>query len=150
MAQSLKSKIRKLSEQFNIAAIISTAEEIARDQEDSDAWDRLTADEKTAWFMDQCALYGLTVTNHALNPTKYNNRLIVEEFRGPNSHKVPYFTVFLPCTSSWRGTGDSAWHLEIGSAYAHSCGTIWPTHPGLEGKAQQIAEVMRLRRLQGL
>lgn len=151
MAQSLKHKVRILAEQFNISAIISTAKEVQADQFDQAAWDVLTSDEKTQWFIDQCAKYNLTVTNHSLNHNKYDNRLTVDQFRHKDSHQHPYFTVFLPAKSAWRGTDDDAWHLEIGSAYASpKHGEIWPTQSGLKGKEKQIAQVIRLRKEQGL
>lgn len=151
MAQSLKHKVRKLAEQFNISAIISTAKEVQADLADEANWDALTADQKTQWFLTQCAKYGLTVTNHSLDHNDYDNRLTVDQFKQPNSHQHPYFTVFLPADSAWRGTGDDAWHMEIGSAYASpKHGEIWGTAKGLKGKEKQIAEVMRLRKELGI
>lgn len=151
MAQSLKYKVRKLAEQFNITAIISTAKEVQADLADQAVWDAMTTEEKTQWFIDHCAKYNLTVTNHALNHNKYNNRLTVDQFGHRNAHQHPYFTVFLPANSAWRGVDSDAWHLEIGSAYASPAhGEIWITAPGLKGKERQIAEVMRLRKEQNL
>ena len=149
MAQSLKHKIRKLAEQFNISAIISTAQEVQVDITDEAAWNALPAEQKTAWFEAQCAKYNLTITNHSLatDRNSYINRITVNEFKHKYSSQHPYFTVFLPHHTAWRGVGDDAWHLEIGSAYASAeHGEIWPTHPGLKGKEKQIAEVMRLRK----
>lgn len=153
MAQSLKYKVRKLAEQFNISAIISTAQEVQADMADEANWNALTADQKTQWFLTQCAKYGLTVTNHSLAKEQHNyiNRITVNEFKVPNHYQYPYFTVFLPHHTAWRGVGDDAWHLEIGSAYASpEHGEIWNTHPGLRGKEKQIAEVMRLRKELGI
>ena len=150
MAQSLKQKIHKLSDQFNITAIISTAKDVQAELADIAAWNSMTVEGKTQWFIDQCAKYNLTVTDLSICNVEHNylNRIIVNEFEHEYSSQHPYFTVFLPHHKVWRGVGDDAWQLEIGSAYAsHKHGEIWTTARGLKGKEKQISEVMRLRKL---
>jgi hypothetical protein len=142
MAQTLKSKINKLSQAYSITAIIDTAKEIQKEQADIQAWEVLTTEEKTQWFMDQCAKYNLTtkIVNHNDIP----RRIYVDEF--DDAHTA-YFTVFLP-HPGWEIDGLENWHLEIGGAYVGpNNGGIWVTHPGLKGKERQIAEVMRLHNL---
>ena len=142
MAQSLKLKVRKLAEQYNIHAIISTAQEVQLDMADEAAWDALSNQERLDWFNSQCAKYGLTTK-------EFSNQLSIVEFKRPNSYQHPYFCVFLP--KELHEEGREKFKLEIGSAYASpKHGDIWATHPGLKGKEKQIAEVMRLRKLQGL
>ena len=139
MAQSLKLKVRKLAEQFNINAIISTAQEVQMDMADAAAWDALSNQERLDWFNGQCAKYGLTTK-------QFSNQLSIKEFKHPLSYQHPYFCVFLP--EELHEEGREHFKLEIGSAYASPAhGDIWSTHPGLKGKEQQIAEVMRLRKL---
>lgn len=143
MAQSLKNKIRKLAEQFNIAAIISTAQEVQVDMADEAAWNTLTNQQRLDWFNVQCAKYGLTTK-------QFSNQISIVEFKHEKSYQHPYFCVFLPEELHEDGRRED-FHLEIGSAYASpKHGEIWYTHPGLKGKERQIAEVMRLRKIQGL
>ena len=142
MAQSLKLKIRKLAEQFNINAIISTAQEVQLDMADAQAWDALSNPQRLDWFLGQCKLYNLTISQR-------HNQLSIVEFKHPLSYQHPYFCVFLP-EELHLDAGRDDFKLEIGSAFAAKQGEIWSTHPGLKGKEQQIAEVMRLRKLQGL
>lgn len=143
MAQSLKLKVRKLAEQFNINAIISTAQEVQLDMADEAAWNALSNQQRLDWFLGQCKLYNLTIC-------QLHNQLSIVEFKHKNSYQHPYFCVFLPKELHEEGRRDN-FHLEIGSAYASpKHGDIWYTHPGLKGKEQQIAEVMRLRKLQQL
>jgi hypothetical protein len=139
MAQSLKHKVRKLAEQFNISAIISTAKEVQVDMADEAAWNALTNQQRLDWFEAQCKLHGLTIK-------PFSNQLSINEFKLPKSYQHPYFCVFLPKDLHEDGPREDL-HLEIGSAYASpEHGDIWPTHPGLKGKEKQIAEVMRLRK----
>jgi hypothetical protein len=144
MAQSLTQKIEKLAAQFNIDAIIKTAQQVKVDAEDTRAWDAMSTDEKTAWFMAQCSSYGLTTRQRA-------NQIIIEELREVGDHMgtKAYFTVFLPRNESiGRPEQLSDWKLEIGGSYIRSeNGGIWSTHPGLKGKEKQIAEVIRLNKL---
>lgn len=139
MAQSLKLKVRKLAEQFNINAIIATAQEVQTDMADEAQWNALSNQERLEWFKAQCAKYGLTTK-------QFSNQLSINEFKHPLSYQHPYFCVFLP--KELHEEGHANFHLEIGSAYASpKHGDIWSTHPGLKGKERQIAEVMRLRKL---
>ena len=139
MAQSLKHKVRKLAEQFNIAAIISTAQEVQVDMADEAAWNALTNQQRLDWFQAQCKFYNLTIE-------QFSNQLSINEFKLPKSYQHPYFCVFLPKELHEDGYRED-FHLEIGSAYASTAhGDIWYTHPGLNGKEKQIAEVMRLRK----
>lgn len=143
MAQSLKLKVRKLAEQFNINAIISTAQEVQLDMADEAVWNALSNQERLDWFNGQCAKYGLTTK-------PLSRQLSITEFTRPNSYQHPYFCVFLPKELHEEGQHEN-FYLEIGSAYASpKHGDIWATHPGLKGKEKQIAEVMRLRKQQGL
>ena len=143
MAQSLKLKVRKLAEQFNINAIITTAQEVQVDMADEAAWNAMSNQERLDWFKEQCAKYGLTIR-------QFSNQLSINEFKHKNSYEHPYFCVFLPQELHEDG-GRKNFHLEIGSAYASAKhGDIWSTHPGLKGKERQIAEVMRLRKEQQL
>lgn len=138
MAQSLKSKIRKLSDQYNIDSIVQTATEVRNEMEDELAWNVMTTQQKTDWFLDQCKRYNLTTK---ICP----ERIFVNELP---AYTKAYFTVFLPRKNSFRGEGDDAWHLEIGGSYVDGAnGGIWTTSRGLKGKEQQIAEVMRLYNL---
>jgi hypothetical protein len=139
MAQSLKQKLIKLADQFNIDAIIQTAQEVKLEQTDTQAWQALTTDEKTDWFMQQCAKYNLS----AKIVDSY--RIIVKELPcGDNA----YFTVFLPRNETIGSDRLSQWKLEIGGSYFKDVnGGIWSTAPGLKGKERQIAEVMRLHNL---
>jgi hypothetical protein len=143
MAQSLTQKIEKLAAQFNIDAIIKTAQQVKVDAEDTRAWDVLATDEKTAWFLAQCASYGLTTRQRA-------NQIIIEELCeiGKHGGTKAYFTVFLPRNESIGKDDLSPWKLEIGGSYIRSeNGGIWSTHSGLKGKEKQIAEVIRLHKL---
>jgi len=143
MAQSLKSKIRKLSDQFNIDSIVETAVEVRNELIDEQVWNNMTAQQKTDWFYDQCAKYNLTTRQRG-------NHIIVNELPeiGKHDGTRAYFTVFLPDEDAVRGTGHDAWHLEIGGAYiSNNNGGIWTTSHGLKGKEKQIAEVMRLHNL---
>lgn len=143
MAQSLKQKITKLADQFNIDAIIQTAQEVKVEQADIQAWNALSTDEKTDWFMQQCAKYNLT-TRQLSNQIKVDQLQEVGKHRGDNA----YFTVFLPRNEKIGSDELSAWHLEIGGAYVtQRNGGIWSTAPGLKGKEKQIAEVIRLHKL---
>ena len=144
MAQSLKSKISKLSNQYNIDSIIQTATEVRNELIDIKAWDNLSVDEKTEWFLKQCKKYNLTPNFLVHNDIV--SRICVEELPcGKNA----YFTVFLPRDDQFRrDENDDGWHLEIGGSYIEeNNGGIWYTHPGLKGKEKQIAEVMRLHNL---
>lgn len=140
MAQSLKQKITKLADQFNIDAIIQTAQQVKIDAEDKAQWDAMTTEAKTEWFLAQCALYNLTTH-------QYSNQIKVNELAeiGKHSGSKAYFTVFLPRNEIIGSDELSDWKLEIGGAYiSENNGGIWSTHPGLKGKEKQIAEVMRL------
>lgn len=142
MAQSLKSKIRKLSDQFNINAIIDMANEVKSDLQDEQAWNSLFEQQKLKWFYDQCAKYGLTTTQNA-------HQIKVNELPEVGNHKGTraYFTAFLPKSVHSEGRHNE-FTLEIGSAYTnHPIGNIWETSPGLKGKEKQIAEVIRLHNL---
>jgi len=151
MAQSLTTKIEKLAAQFNIDAIIKTAQQVKADTEDTKVWEALTTEQKTAWFMAQCEQYGLTTTQQS-------NQIKVDQLPEIGKHKETkaYFTVFLPRKlpfkivngRCYRSDELSDWKLEIGSSYKRDKnGGIWSTHPGLKGKEKQIAEVMRLHKL---
>lgn len=143
MAQSLTQKINKLAEQFNIDAIIQTAQQVKLDREDTLAWDALTTEEKTQWFMDQCAKYNLT-TYQISNQIKVNELPEIGKHGGTKA----YFTVFLPRNESIGKDDLSSWHMEIGGAYIREVNNgIWATHSGLKGKEKQIAEVIRLHNL---
>ena len=142
MAQSLKYKIRKLAEQFNIEAIIQTAKEIKSDISDEQDWDSMSNQEKLEWFHAQCALYGLTTTQRS-NQIGVNELPCVGKHHGTKA----YFCVFLPKELHEDGRSED-FHLEIGSAYASlQHGEIWSTHSGKLGKEKQIAEVIRLNKL---
>ena len=144
MAQTLKSKISKLAQAYSITAIIDTAKEVQIEQADIQAWEILTIEEKTQWFLDQCAKYNLTT--RTVNHDGIPRRICVEEWKGSDT---AYFTVFLP-HPVWASDNDTGcgWHLEIGGAYVGpNNGGIWGTHAGLKGKEKQIAEVMRLHKL---
>lgn len=144
MAQSMKNKIRKLADQYNIDSIIQTAVEVRNELVDEQSWNIMTSQEKTDWFLDQCKKYNLTTEISYYNDQPH--RITVNEL--PCYDKA-YFTVFFPRKNSVRGEGDDAWHLEIGGSYTDhkKNGGIWQTHPGLKGKEQQIAEVIRLHNL---
>ena len=143
MAQSLTHKIEKLAAQFNIDAIIKTAQQVKLDTEDTKAWDALTTDEKTAWFMEQCQQYGLT-THQRSNQIKVDQLPEIGQHGGTRA----YFTVFLPRSEKIGSDDLSPWKLEIGGSYIRNeNGGIWSTHPGLKGKEKQIAEVIRLNKL---
>ena len=140
MAQSLKSKIRKLTYQYNVEAIIDTAHEVRADIKDEEDWIVMSNEEQLQWFYDQCKHYGLTTKQRS-------NHISVVELPEVGNHGGPkaYFTVFLPSSMHEDGDWEHGIHLEIGSAYANSkAGQIWPRHPGKRGKEKQIAEVMRL------
>ena len=141
MAQSLTTKIRKLSQQFNIDAIISTATQVKSQIQDEARWNQLTTQQKTEWFLDQCKKHSLTA--RTIQQGGEDFRIVVEEFG--NNHDNAYFTVFLPHKARWEEL--EPWHLEIGGAYiTERNGGIWSTAPGVEGKELQIAEVVRLHR----
>lgn len=143
MAQSLTQKLSKLADQYNIDAIISTAQQLKQQREDVALWDAMSSEEKTVWFLDQCAKYNLTAEFIGHKDSEW--RICVKELKEGNK---AYFTVFLPHEDSYRGTDSDAWHLEIGGAYVGTNnGGIWSTHPGLKGKEKQIAEVIRLHNL---
>lgn len=143
MAQSLTTKIEKLAAQFNIDAIIKTAQQVKVDTEDTKAWNALSTDQKTDWFLAQCSSYGLTTHQRS-------NQIKVDELPeiGKHDGTKAYFTVFLPRNESIGRDDLSPWKLEIGGSYIRSeNGGIWSTHPGLRGKEKQIAEVIRLHKL---
>jgi hypothetical protein len=143
MAQSLTTKIEKLAAQFNIDAIIKTAQQVKADTEDTKIWEALTTEQKTAWFMAQCEQYGLTTTQRS-------NQIKVDQLPeiGKHSGTKAYFTVFLPRKEIIGSDELSDWKLEIGGSYIRDeNGGIWSTHPGLRGKEKQIAEVIRLNKL---
>jgi hypothetical protein len=143
MAQTLKSKIKKLSEIYSITAIIETAEELKIEKTDQALWDAMSTEEKTKWFYDQCEKYNLTWSQHT-------NQISIDQLPcvGKHSGHRAYFCVFLPHkTDNFRGADDNAWHLEIGGAYiGRENGGIWATSPGLKGKERQIAQVMELNK----
>jgi len=137
MAQSLKSKVKKLSEAYSITAIIDTAREVQTEQADQTLWNAMSTDQKTAWFLDQCKKYNLT-------PDIDENSIYVKEL---SPGKKAYFVVFLPRQDSWRGIETDAWKLEIGGSYIDNVnGGIWATSTGLKGKERQIAEVIKLNK----
>lgn len=143
MAQSLKSKVRKLAEQFNIDAIVKTAKEVQLDIQDEQAWDQLSNQEKLDWFYAQCKKYNLTTK-------QISNQISVIELPCVGKHHgtKAYFCVFLPKSMHEDGYREDEFHLEIGSAYASlKHGEIWTTSAGLKGKEKQIAEVIRLNKL---
>ena len=143
MAQSLKSKVRKLAEQFNIDAIVNTAKEVQLDIQDEQSWNMLTNQEKLTWFYGQCAKHNLTTK-------QFSNQISVNELPAVGKHKgtKAYFCVFLPKDMHPDGHRETHFHLEIGSAYANAkAGEIWTTSAGLKGKEKQIAEVIRLNKL---
>lgn len=128
MAQSLKSKISKLAQAYNISAIINTAQELQQEIADQAVWDALSADQKTAWFLGQCEKYNLT-------PQIEKQAIYVKELAS-NGQRA-YFIVFLPR----KGV---EWHMEIGGSYTNKNGGLWATSPGLIGKERQIEQVVRL------
>lgn len=135
MAQSLKSKVKKLSEAYSITAIIDTARELQQELADEAIWLAMSTDQKTQWFLTQCKKYNLTAKVE-------EHRITVKEL--PCTNRA-YFTVFLPHEDSFRGTESDAWHLEIGGSFASmKNGGIWPTNSGLIGKERQIEQVVRL------
>jgi hypothetical protein len=138
MAQTLKSKVRKLAEQFNIDAIVKAAKEVQFDIQDEQDWKRMSNDEKLKWFLEVCDKNNLTV--------KINGHQIsVNELPVTGTHlgTKAYFCAFLP-----RENQNENFHLEIGSAFASAKhGEIWYTNPGKVGKEKQIAEVIRLNKL---
>lgn len=138
MAQSMKSKIRKLAYQYNIDSIIQTAIDVRNDMLDEQAWNNMTDQEKTDWFLNQCKQHNLTVRFND-NKGKIPSRYCVNEL--PSNTNKAYFTVFL-------AHDGEPWHLEIGgSLSSNNNGGIWPTAVGLKGKERQIAEVIRLHNL---
>ena len=143
MAQSLKSKVRKLAEQFNIDAIINTAKEVQFDLQDEHDWNIMSNQQKLDWFYNQCKMYGLTTK-------QFSNQISVNELPCVGKHHgtKAYFCVFLPKSMHEDGFREDHFHLEIGSAYASpKHGEIWSTAYGLKGKEKQIAEVIRLNKL---
>ena len=142
MVQSLKSKVKKLTEAYSITAIIETAKEVQIEQADRALWNAMSTDQKTKWFYDQCKKYNLTTR-------QIGNQISINELPcvGKHSGHRAYFCVFLPDDQAWRGNGQEGWHLEIGGAYiGRENGGIWATSPGLKGKEIQIAEVMKLNK----
>lgn len=131
MAQSLKSKISKLSQAYSITAIIDTAKEVQQEIADRAIWDAMSADQKTEWILSICRKYNLT-------PDQDETSIYINELPpGKNA----YFVVFLP-----RKNQD--WHLEIGGSYIDGKnGGIWTTAPGLVGKERQIEQVLRLHNI---
>jgi hypothetical protein len=142
MAQSLKSKIRKLSDQFNINSIVESAIEVRNELIDEQAWNVLTEDQKLQWFYNQCKQYNLTTSQHG-------HQISVQELPCIGKHRgsKAYFCAFLPESLHEDGSREG-FHLEIGGAYiTQNNGGIWSTNRGLKGKEKQIAEVMRLHNL---
>lgn len=142
MAQSLKYKIRKLSDQFNIDSIVESAIEVRNELIDEQAWNVLTEDQKLQWFYNQCKQYNLTTSQHG-------HQISVTELPcvGKHSGSKAYFCAFLPESLHEDGRREG-FHLEIGGAYiTDNNGGIWSTNRGLKGKEKQIAEVMRLHKL---
>lgn len=143
MAQSLKSKIRKLSDQYNIDSIVQTATEVRDEIVDEQSWNNLTSQEKLNWFLIQCKKYNLTTK-------QLSNQISVNELPcvGQHGGKKAYFCVFLPKDLHEDGNRETEVHLEIGGSYiGNNNGGIWTTSRGLKGKERQIAEVMRLHNL---
>jgi hypothetical protein len=134
MAQSLKHKIRKLSDQYNIDSIIQTTKIIQKELKDEAVWDSMTDQEKTIWFLDVCQK--LKLNTEIFSENNKPCRIIIKEFDDPNK---AYFTVFFP------RNGDP-WHLEIGGSFTNSKrnGGIWQTAKGKNAKIDQIQQVMRL------
>lgn len=128
MAQTIKSKIRKLASQYNIDAIIDSAVQVRNEMLDEQAWNLMTTEQKTQWFYDQCNTYNLTTHQD-------HNRIIVDQL---TDNKRAYFTAFLPTDN------EPEFYFEIGGSYYDTNGGIWPTARGLKGKEKQISEVMRL------
>ena len=142
MAQTLNYKIRKLSQQYNIQAVVETAKQIQKDLEDEMLWNSLTTAQKTKWFKEQCAKYNLT-TKQIRNQIKVNELPEIGDHGGSRA----YFTVFLPRNEVIGSDELSPWKLEIGGAYVKDKnGGIWMTARGLKGKEKQIKEVIRLNR----
>jgi hypothetical protein len=128
MVQSLKSKVKNLSQAYSITAIIETAKEVQKELYDRAIWDAMSTDQKTEWFLGQCKKYNLT-------PEIDERSIYVKEL---SPGKKAYFVVFLP-------RDNQEWYLEIGGSYIDNInGGIWATSPGLKGKEQQIAQVIRL------
>jgi hypothetical protein len=131
MAQTLKSKVKKLSEAYSITAIIETAKEVQIEQADCAVWNAMSTEEKTKWFLAQCKKYNLT-------PDVTEQSIYIDELASAGERA--YFIVFLPR----NGQG---WHMEIGGSYDRKVnGGTWSTSPGLKGKERQIAEVMKLHK----
>ena len=142
MAQTLNYKIRKLSQQYNIQAVVETAMQIQKDLEDEMLWNSMTTAQKTAWFKEQCEKYNLT-TRQIANQIKVNELPEIGDHGGSRA----YFTVFLPRNEVIGSDELSPWKLEIGGAYVEeNNGGIWMTARGLKGKEKQIKEVIRLNR----
>jgi hypothetical protein len=142
MVQSLKSKVRKLSQAYSITAIIDTARELQQELADEAVWGALTTEQKTEWFLAQCKKYNLTTKQK-------HNQISVNELPSIGNHKgtQAYFCVFLPAENAFRGDSSEGWQLEIGGAYiGTNNGGIWTTNQGLIGKERQIEQVMRLHR----
>lgn len=143
MAQSMKSKIRKLAGQYNIDGIIQTAVEVRNELVDEQSWNNLTSQEKLDWFLNQCKKYNLTTK-------QFSNQISVNELPcvGQHNGTKAYFCLFLPKELHEDGNRETEVHLEIGGAYiGNNNGGIWQTAPGLKGKEKQIAEVIRLHSL---
>ena len=142
MAQTLKNRIRVLSDKYNIDAIIKMAKEVKADVEDEQLWNAMSDQQKLDWFYAQCKKYKLTTSQRS-------NQISVKELPclGDHHGTRAYFCVFLP-ESLDPNKGRLDFHLEIGSAYASpKHGDIWMTASGLKGKERQIAEVIKLNKL---
>jgi hypothetical protein len=142
MAQTLKNRIRGLSEKYNIDAIIKMAKEVKADVEDEQLWNAMSEQQKLDWFYAQCKKYGLTTE-------QFSNQIAVKELPCVGDHhgSRAYFCAFLPRSFHEEGHREG-FHLEIGSAYASpKHGNIWMTASGLKGKERQIAEVIKLNQI---
>lgn len=133
MAQSLKNKIRKLSDQYNIDSIIQTSKIVQKELKDEAVWDSMTDQEKTMWFLDICQK--LKLTTEIVSENDKPCRIVIKEF---SQHDNAYFTVFFP------RNGDP-WHLEIGGSFTtNKNGGIWQTARGKKAKIDQIEQVIKL------
>jgi hypothetical protein len=142
MAQTLKNRIRGLSDKYNIDAIIKMAKEVKADVEDEQLWNAMSEQQKVDWFYAQCKKYGLTTSQRS-------NQISVKELPcvGDHNGTRAYFCAFLS-ESVDPNQGRVEFHLEIGSAYAsRKHGDIWMTATGLKGKERQIAEVIKLNKI---
>ena len=142
MAQTLKNRIRGLSEKYNIDAIIKMAKEVKADVADEQLWNAMSEQQKLDWFYAQCEKYGLTTK-------QFSNQISVKELpvTGDHGGSRAYFCVFLPKSLHEDGYREEL-HLEIGSAYSSiKHGDIWMTASGLKGRERQIAEVIKLNKI---